>query len=420
MKILVGSDSPNVPSGFAQQLTGIAQYLTEEGHEVYYLGWQTRHDYTSDEWDFKILGVTSQFGRNDWFKIFNKINPDVVITLGDAHMVDPLARLPDRPLWIMYYPLDGEPISPSIKETLLNADILVAMANFGWQLTKKEFNYYPEYIPHFYKPENFYDMGYELKSELKKEMGIPEDSFVVGCIARLNPRKHHQRLLYAFRLFLDMQPEEERSKIYLYLHLDPYDPLVFQDPNHNYQFIEWINTLKLDKNVILTPGNLYHSGLPISYVNKLYNAFDIHVLPTGGEGFGVPFIEAASTGIPTIATDYTTTKEHLYLRTPYTDKIIKENEKGRRGVCVPYNRLYKEMCQVHKAWVDIDEFAEAMDMYYKNRELIKEHGENAKKYVEKYYQYDTIMEGWGDLIDRIYTNIEIIPQKNQIISGVGE
>lgn len=414
MKILVGSDSPNVPSGFAQQLTGVAQYLAHEGHEVFYLGWQSRHDYKSVEWDFKIIGVTSQFGKQDWDNAFRKVQPEIVISLGDAHMVDALARLQKRPLWFMYYPLDGDPISSYIGGTIRQADVPIAMANYSWQLTQKELGFKPEYIPHFYKPEEFYDMGDEIKSQIRQELNIPENAFVIGCVARLNPRKHHQRLLYAMRIFLDKYPKEEQKNILLYLHLDPQDPLMYHDPNHNYQFLEWIDTMGLSKNVIMTPGNSYHSGLPISYVNKLYNAFDLHVIPTGGEGFGVPFIECAATGVPTIATDYTTTKEHLYLRSPYTDKEIKENEKGRRGIAVPYSKLYMEIAQVQKAWVDVNALADAMNTYYTDRELLKEHGENAKVYVEKYYQYDTLMEKWAELLDRVYTNIELAPLKTEM------
>jgi len=414
MRILVGSDSPNVPSGFAQQMKGLAQYLTSEGHEVWYLGWQTRHDYQPMEWDFKILGVMSQFGRNDWAGAFQKCQPEIVISLGDAHMVDALAKMPNRPLWFMYYPIDGQPISKFIGDTIKQADVAVAMANYSWRVTTEELGFEPEYIPHFYKPEEFYNMGDELQGEIRKAKGMVEDAFIIGCVARLNPRKHHQRLLYAFRLFLDSKSIEERKKIFLYLHLDPKDPLVFQDPNHNYQFLEWIDTLGLKGNVILTPGANYYEGLPVSYINELYNSFDIHVLSTGGEGFGVPFIESSATGTPTIATDYTTTREHLLLRTPYTNKIIKETEKGRRGIVVPYSSLYMELANVQKAWIDVEKLAEAFDTYYYDRELIKEHGKNAQDYVETYYQYDTIMEKWAELLDQVYTNIELAPLKTEM------
>jgi glycosyltransferase involved in cell wall biosynthesis len=413
MRILVGSDSPNVPSGFAQQLKGVAQYLASEGHEVWYLGWQTRHDYKSDEWDFKILGVTSQFGKQDWDNAFRKCQPEVLITLGDAHMVDVLARQPKRPLWMMYYPLDGHPISKYIAGTIQGADIPIAMANYSWQLTKDELGFEPQYIPHFYKPEEFYDLGDEMREEIRTKLGIPENAFVIGSIARLNPRKHHQRLLYGFRLFLDSLPLEERKDVYLYLHFDPQDPLMYQDPNHNYQFLELMDTMMLTENILMTPGNTYHSGLPPSYVNDLYNAFDCHVISTGGEGFGVPFIEAAATGIPTIATDYSTTKEHIYMRNPYTDKLVKDF-KNLRGLAVPYSRLYMELAQVQKAWINVEKLAESFAIYYNDRDLMKRHGKNAKEYVEKYYQYDTLMEKWAELFDKVFTNLELAPLRTEM------
>ncbi len=414
MRILVGSDSPTVPSGFAQQMKGLAQYLASEGHEVWYMGWQTRNDYEDNKWDFKILGVTSQFGKMDWGKAFQKCQPEIVISLGDAHMVDALSKIPQRPLWVMHYPIDGHPISRFIGDIVKGSDVPVAMANYSWQLTKQELGFEPQYIPHFYKPEEFYNMGDELRGEIRIAKGMVEDAFIIGCIARLNPRKHHQRLLYAFRKFLDNKTPEEQENIFLYLHLDPKDPLVFQDPNHNYQFLEWIDTLGLGKNVIITPGANYYEGLPASYINELYNSFDIHVIPTGGEGFGVPFIEASATGIPTIATDYTTTKEHLLLRTPYTDKIIKENEKGRRGIAVPYSRLNMELAAVNKAWIDVEKLTEAFETYYNDRDLIKEHGKNAQEYVETYYQYDTIMEKWAELIDKVYSNVELVSLRTEM------
>ncbi len=412
MRILVGSDSPNVPSGFAQQMKGLAQYLAREGHDVFYLGWQTRYDHDNAEWDFKVLGITSQFGKRDWENAFKKSQPDIVISLGDAHMVDALAALRKRPLWFMYYPIDGHPISQLIGNVIRQADVPIAMANYGWQLTENELKIKGQYIPHFYKPEEFYKMDDELKPAIRKEMGIPEDAFVFGSVARLNPRKHHQRLLMAFRTFLDKYPED-RDNIFLYLHLDPRDPLTFQDPNHNYQFLEWIDTMGISKNVLITPGNSYHSGLPVAHINKLYNAFDVHIIPTGGEGFGVPFIESAATGTPTIATNYTTTREHLLLINPYTNTEIKDKKK-QRGLAVPYSKLYMELAQVNKAWIDVDKLVYAMEEYYTDKKLLEAHGKNAREYVEQYYQYETIMEKWDELFDRVYNNLELVPLKTEM------
>jgi len=39
---------------------------------------------------------------------------------------------------------------------------------------------------------------------------------------------------------------------------------------------------------------------------NLYNMMDVFVLPTAGEGFGIPTLEAMSCGVPICVTNYTT------------------------------------------------------------------------------------------------------------------
>jgi len=402
MRILVGSDSPYIPSGFARQLHGIAEHLAYKGHEVSYLAWQTRGDFQMNDYPYTIIGSNSAFGKQDWLSAFTKTQPDVVITLGDAHMVDVLGRI-QRPLWIMYYPLDGDPISQLIGQVIRTADVPLAMANYGKTLTEQQLGITPQYIPHFYRPEEYFNISEE-KVELRKKYGIPQDAFVIGSLSRLNPRKHHQRLLYAFRKLLDQNPDRQ---LILYLHLDPRDPIMFSDPNHNYQFIELIDTLGLNEHVIMTPDNNYHQGVPVENLNEILNCFDVHTIATGGEGFGVPFLEAAATGIPTIATNYTTTAEHLMGTDPYSQDFHTDIQK-MRGIAVKHSKLNMELAQVQKAWIDVPAYVKAFQMYLDDEELLKTHGENAQKYVEEWYTYDVIMERWDEMLAKVYTNIRIV------------
>jgi len=401
MRILVGSDSPYIPSGFARQLHGVAEHLAYKGHEVSYLAWQTRGDFQINDYPYNIIGSMSPFGKNDWISAFTKTQPDVVISLGDAHMVDVLGRM-QRPLWIMYYPLDGDPISPLIEQVIRSADVPMAMANYGKTLTETQLGIKPQYIPHFYRPEEFFEL--DNKTELRKKYGIPEDAFVIGSLSRLNPRKHHQRLLYAFRKLLDNNPDQN---LILYLHLDPRDPIMFNDPNHNYQFIELIDTMGLNDNVMITPENNYHQGVPVENLNEILNCFDVHTIATGGEGFGVPFLESAATGTPTVATNYTTTAEHLMAVDPYSKDFHTDIDK-MRGIPVKHSKLYMELAQVQKAWIDIDSYVKAFQMYLDKPELLKKHGENAKEYVEMWYTYDVIMDRWDELLSKMYTNIRLV------------
>jgi len=44
---------------------------------------------------------------------------------------------------------------------------------------------------------------------------------------------------------------------------------------------------------------------------KLYNSFDVNMLCSGGEGAGLPYIEAAACGVPSIGTDYAGAPEYI-------------------------------------------------------------------------------------------------------------
>ena len=72
MKILLASDSPNIPSGFARQLDGVAKHLVDQGHNVTYMGWQTQGDMPISEFPYPILGIRSQFGKQDYQRAFQK------------------------------------------------------------------------------------------------------------------------------------------------------------------------------------------------------------------------------------------------------------------------------------------------------------------------------------------------------------
>ena len=46
--------------------------------------------------------------------------------------------------------------------------------------------------------------------------------------------------------------------------------------------------------------------------------------------------------------------------------------------------------------------ADAFEYYYKNRKTLKEHGLNARKYIQKYYDWNTsIAPKWKDWIRKV-------------------
>jgi len=452
-----GSDSPYFSTGFANQCGHIASIAAKKMKwDVHYLGWQTRGNIEIKGYPYKIHGIMGRaaFGKDSYTPLFGYVNPDVVFTQGDAHMVDQLGTIP-RPFWIWYYPIDGHPINQIIGSVLPRADVRVAMSKYGRNLVKMTTGLDSEYIPHgvdttMFSPANknecrtaFFDMY-----GLKPRECETEEAFIIGSVARLNLRKHHLRLLIAFKKFLDtgsskQEIEEKKKKCYLYLHLDPFDPLFVPDMNHDYLFMEWIDALGLNKNVVITPKKkadgssydyvngipqqdlvlLYNSfdihalstggeGFGIDYVNGipqqdlvlLYNSFDIHALSTGGEGFGIPIVEAMACGKPNIVTDYTTTRELI----ASDDEDVYLPLDQCRGMPVPPSRLWMERCGVNKAWIDVDAMALAFETYYKNRELIDTQSKIAREWAVTHFDWKVVDKMWIDVFEKVNYKVELV------------
>jgi glycosyltransferase involved in cell wall biosynthesis len=115
-------------------------------------------------------------------------------------------------------------------------------------------------------------------------------------IGQFEARKGYTELLEAFKLAFDNSPEVE-----LIIKAD-----YFLDPeNKKQQCIQLINEFGLT-NVKLIWGELTTVQL-----FELYNFADVYVTATRAEGWGLPIIEAAATGLPIIAPFYSGHTEFL-------------------------------------------------------------------------------------------------------------
>lgn len=61
--------------------------------------------------------------------------------------------------------------------------------------------------------------------------------------------------------------------------------------------------------ILLTKAHNTWRGLTDADLRTLYNAADLYVSPTQGEGFGLCLAEAQSCGVPVVATDYSAVSE---------------------------------------------------------------------------------------------------------------
>jgi glycosyltransferase involved in cell wall biosynthesis len=83
---------------------------------------------------------------------------------------------------------------------------------------------------------------------------------------------------------------------FLYLHTDPRDP-------EGWDLCDLLHRYDLDSCAALPAEPPISRGVDDGYLSSIYLGSDVFALPTMGEGFGLPLLDAMACGVPVIATD---------------------------------------------------------------------------------------------------------------------
>ena len=225
---------------------------------------------------------------------------------------------------------------------------------------------------------------------------------VHNCVARNQPRKMLDRqlkALYSFKRFAD-----KAQDAIMLLHSDPSDPASSFNMNHQ------ITQLKLNNKVFYT-GTTWFKGFTYEQMNEVYNLADVFFLSTSGEGFGVPFIEAMSCGIPVITTDYTSAKElildngqaGLLVKLVGTEMVPYDLPETERDLQL-LNGTLTGGWQVERAIMDIHHGADCLWELYQDKEKRELFGKNGREKVLKFYDWSVVIKMWDDLLERYHNN----------------
>lgn len=318
MRVTILSDSPFIPTGYSNQAKLLTRYLTSKGHEVHWLanayqGTTLRKVIFKDgtEFDCHIYGM----GRQPYFadimsNYLKETNSDIFLILLDTFMLMQqngglpfgwflnIDTSPSRTFF--WYPSDGGGGLPIHCDAVLKKiDYPVAMAKYGQKQVKDYYNLDTSHIPHGTEPDRFYPLNDQEKLLARAKFGLL-DKFVIGVVARNQPRKFLDRTIKAMRI-LNIVKDKIPNAV-LFLHLDPNDAA----QAFNIQLL--IQHYNLENRVIFS-GMSALKGFDWNQMNEVYNVMDVHLLTTSGEGFGIPIIEAMSCEVANLATNYTTTSE---------------------------------------------------------------------------------------------------------------
>lgn len=225
---------------------------------------------------------------------------DLVFTFWDIWKLEEKRRFP-KDKWVAYVPIDSEWISTALKNVVTETAVQIAMSKHGLRELRSIDGLTPLYAPHgvdmaVMRPDD------EGRKRFRDYFKFDDETFVIGSVG-LNygdDRKGFFPLIMAFQKFLERHPKSA-----LYLHTDA--------GVKGTDVIPYATVAKSagvgDHVYFPHQMSYYQSRIGEDWLRETYNGFDVFCLPTKGEGFGLPTVDAQACGVPVIVTNNTTGPE---------------------------------------------------------------------------------------------------------------
>jgi glycosyltransferase involved in cell wall biosynthesis len=302
MKILTIGDSPKTSTGYGTVWDNLLSRWCKlkPDWEFYHIGWQSRNRATK-----RIEGYTElptgklEYSYDTVYDWIMKLKPDVFMSLVDvgwqSGYIDAVNKARQngwKGRWIAYTPIDTDGWSMTWSDIFKQPDVNVAMAKFG-EIRMKKMG-----VPNVVRIDHGVDTrSYYPKEGMKEKLGIA-NKFVAGFVGRNQTRKMLDRIIIGFSEFA-----KKHDDVILMLHTDAEPP----GQGWSLKYFKWL--YGLDGKMFLTKDDLdvfTRQNTNEAELNDIYNAMDVFLYGTGGEGFGLPAIECQAAGIPLLMTDTTT------------------------------------------------------------------------------------------------------------------
>lgn len=257
---------------------------------------------------------------------------------------------------LFYFPVDFE-LNPSMVNGLEFFDYVATYTEWGRDMiyqNRPELKGKVHVIPHGNNPKHFYPLPANEVKEFRKSYFGEEnaDKFIIGNINRNQPRKDIPSTILGFQKYL----ETENENSFLYLHMNPYDPLGWK----LYNMLRQTNLVE-GKHYMFPPENDYNKGgADIHKLNQIYNGIDVYLTTATGEGWGLTVTEAMACKKPVLAPNHTSFAEILddgrrgYLLTEFTPIVAVTDCVIRKQVS-----LWELSLKLHNINLEINQETEA-------------------------------------------------------------
>lgn len=300
-KFLWESNAPWAGTGYGQQTKHLLRALKAMGHEPQCFAFYGLHG-GKIQYDGYDVWPNSDYNTwgNDVINLhIERSKVDAVVTLMDLFVLDKDIWAKKSVPWAAWTPIDSVGIGQVTQDMLAVVDYPIAMSHFGAQQMLEHDITPAAVIWHavdcnIYKPMDKY--------ECRQLLDLDEDAYVIGMVmANKGDRKQYPLQLAAIKQWMDKNPDR---KIQVYIHCEPTALMGGWDMR------ELVKIVGLSGKVYAT--NQYDSSVvpaPEQFVAQIFNASDVVMNVSAGEGFGIPIVEAQACGVPVLTGAYTSMPE---------------------------------------------------------------------------------------------------------------
>jgi glycosyltransferase involved in cell wall biosynthesis len=433
-RILFCSEATFLNTGYATYTREILNYLYSTGkYEIAEMAsYGGRHDQRANSIPWKYYGVvpdekcseqereqyanhnTAQFGELIFEEVCLDFMPDVVCDIRDFWMLDYQERSPFRPFykWCIMPTVDAYPQARQWIATYQSADACLTYSEWAGEVLKKQSGGKINYLGTASPSAHAAYQPITNKKELRENVGIDPDTFIIGTVMRNQRRKLYPDLFEAFKILLTKVDNPE--KYFLYCHTSY--------PDLGWDIPELLQQYQLSSKVYFTyicaqTGRPFPSlfkgavaqspytgkfgatlsnvknGVEYGELSKIINIFDLYVQYANCEGFGLPQVEAAACGVPVMSTDYSA-----------MESVVR----NLNGIPVKPKAFYKELeTGCLRAVPDNELAANLMKEFFdKTKEEREIYGQQTRKAFEEKYTWEKSGSVWENYFD----SIELLPE----------
>ena len=367
--------------------------------------------------------MPDHYGFDSIYFVIQHFKPDIVIPVNDIWGLFNINHLRNRTCFkfVPYLAIDSDCLFPMLKspegrpglpdidtiKTIGTMDKCIVFTDWAKEVINKTCRIVTSgkelqniiTIPHGVDTNTWKRLPDEqIKAARKKYFGIEDNTFLVGSVARNQPRKRLDGLFMMLRKFIDTY-ETKGRKVKCYFHCSLQDSIGWD--------LQWLSAwyglvdrVIFDRN--LQPG----IGPTETQLNEIVNCFDVHVSLTNSEGWHLPALETAAAGVPNIITNYSAHAD-WGKDTLLFCKIGAYEHEPRTGLI--------------KAIADTNHAAHQLNLLYSSKKMCQEYSKKGIRLGEK-LDWKNVCKIWKEIIDDIdvselkedrYSNPDILPAKNE-------